>query len=109
MATTRSRYSAILLAAQALGIVGPVSGAGSLRLLRVLVETKRADRDLIGSIGHELQHAVEVLEHRNLQNDAAVYLFYARVSSRVAGRLETEAAVQAGQRVRAQMKQNADR
>jgi len=41
--------------------------AGGNRYLRVLVDRQRADSDvdLMGSIGHELQHAIEAFSDNN--------------------------------------------
>jgi hypothetical protein len=49
---------------------------GPNRVLRILVDPLRVDRDLMGSIGHELQHAVEVLSHRNIMSGSAMILLY---------------------------------
>src|SRR5262245_3322239 len=38
-----------------------VTTAGPNRILRIQLNTRKADWDLMGSIGHELRHAVEVL------------------------------------------------
>jgi hypothetical protein len=38
-----------------------VTAAGPNRILRIQVDTRKAGWDLMGSIGHGLRHAVEVL------------------------------------------------
>lgn len=54
-----------------------VTAAGANRILRVKVDTrKKAPADLMSSIGHELQHAVEVLSVPTVTNNAAMFLFY---------------------------------
>jgi hypothetical protein len=40
-----------------------VTKAGANRMLRVKVDTRKADWDLMGSIGHELRHTIEVLNN----------------------------------------------
>jgi hypothetical protein len=78
-----------------------VTAAGPNRILRVTVDIRKRDRDLMGSIGHELRHAVEVLENPTVTNNAAMYLFYSRVGRRgTTTSFETEAAVEAGHAVR---------
>jgi hypothetical protein len=50
-----------------------VTKAGPYRLLSVKVDTHRADCDLMGSIGHELRHTIEVLSDRTVTSSAAMY------------------------------------
>ena len=81
-----------------------VTIAGPHRLLQILVETKKAPGcELVEAVGHELQHAVEVLRERHIRTDAQIhYLFELlaagnRTTSRVvSGRFETDEAVDAG-------------
>ena len=53
-----------------------VSGAN--RFLRVLVDRKKADSDVdfMGSIGHELQHAIEALSQSSIRDGAQLYNFF---------------------------------
>ena len=88
--------------------------AGSNRLLRILVDPRNSDRDLMGSIGHELQHAVEVLSDPSVRSDAAILLLYRERCQlcggpchRCGGRFETDAAVLAGDTVRRELKKSA--
>jgi hypothetical protein len=49
--------------------------------LRILVDLRKAeDAELMASIGHELQHAIEVLTDRTITSDGAIYLFYERTA-----------------------------
>ena len=50
-----------------------VTMAGANRNLWVKVDTGAADVDLMGSIGHGLQHAVEALSDRTVTNGATMY------------------------------------
>jgi len=77
-------------------LVPTVKLAGPSRLLRVLINTKGDERDVIAGIGHELQHAVEVLSERSIRSSAALQNFFDRVGPTGSGRFETEAAVHAG-------------
>ena len=58
-----------------------VTMAGPSRLLRVVVDMTRADRDPIASIGHELRHAVEVLSDETVTSDGAIFMLYKRIGS----------------------------
>jgi hypothetical protein len=85
-----------------------ITTMGQYRVLRILVDARGDDRDLIGSIGHELHHAVEVLSHRQVTTDSGIASLYHRIGS-VRGRsIETEAAIKAGDAVRKELRQGAD-
>jgi hypothetical protein len=84
-------------------LVLQVTPSGQNRLLRILVDARKDDKELVGSIGHELQHAVEVLSDRRVMNNHDIYNFYQRVAPTDKGRFETEAAIQAGLDVMAEM------
>ncbi|HEY5617892.1 MAG TPA: hypothetical protein VIK60_08095 [Vicinamibacterales bacterium] len=79
-----------------------VTVAGANRIVRVRVDTNKVDWDLMGSIGHELQHAVEVLSNPAVTSTTAMFIFYEREGNRRAGVFETGAAIQAGDDVRAE-------
>ena len=65
----------------------------------------------MGSIGHELRHTVEVLGERRVRSSAAMYHFYAREGRRgtTRGTFETDAAIDAGQNVRAEVRKSQPR
>ena len=73
---------------------------GPHRFLRIHVDMRRGDSDLMESIGHELRHAIEVLSDPTNTSDAAVFFFYHRAAIREKGVFETDAAVAAGAAVR---------
>lgn len=82
-----------------------VVAAGPNRILRVKVDTRKADWDLMGSIGHELRHALEVLGDPTVTSDAAMYFFYSRTARRSTEyAFETKAAVAAGNAVRSEVR-----
>jgi hypothetical protein len=82
-----------------------VSAAGPNRILWVKVDTRKADWDLMASVGHELCHAVEVLGNPTVTSNAALYFFYARIGHRgTKSSFETQAAVQAGHAVRTEVR-----
>jgi hypothetical protein len=78
-----------------------VTAAGNYRILRILIDRRQPDWDVMASIGHELQHAVEVLSNAYLTTTEAVFLFYSNGSNRDS--FETEAAIKAGNAVRNQV------
>jgi hypothetical protein len=53
-----------------------VTLAGPYRLLFVRVDSRKSDVDLMASVGHELQHAVEVLAEPSLRSTSEIHLFY---------------------------------
>jgi hypothetical protein len=78
-----------------------VTLAGAYRILWVKVDTRKADWDLMGSIGHELRHSIEVLGALAVTSRAAMYFFYTREGSiGSSGAFETTAAIHAGMAVR---------
>jgi hypothetical protein len=82
-----------------------VTISGSDRILWILVDTRMPEENLMGSIGHELQHAVEVLSNRTLTTGKAIQLYYRFAGkSPGIGMFETAAAVRAGSRVRAEVR-----
>jgi hypothetical protein len=77
-----------------------VQVAGPFRLLRVLVNTRGAAAcDLMASIGHELQHAIEVLRDPHVTDMQSAYLFFLHQGPTASGRFETEAAIDVGHHV----------
>jgi len=81
--------------------------AGPNRILRILVDPRKSDRDLMGSIGHELQHAVEVLSHRSVRNYSAMILLFKETCDGCGRRFETDAAIRAGNAVREELQESA--
>lgn len=74
--------------------------AGRHRVLFVVINTARPDVRLMASIGHELQHALEVLADPLVQTTTALRLFYLGGKSEYTRDLvETAAAQSAGDRV----------
>lgn len=57
----------------------------------------------MGSVGHELQHAFEVLSHRSIRSGSAMTLFYKKEGSNEGGHFETDAAIKVGYAVRAEL------
>jgi hypothetical protein len=82
-----------------------VKVSGPNRMLSVWVDTRTANADLMGLIGHELRHAIEVLGDPMVTNTHTMSNFYQRQGSRSAeGRFETQAAIEAGTAVGAEVR-----
>jgi hypothetical protein len=84
-----------------------VKVAGPNRLLSIWIDTRTVDAEFMGLIGHELRHAIEVLSDPGVINGHAMSNFYQRQGSRSAeGRFETQAAIEAGEAVRAEVRKS---
>ena len=77
---------------------------GTNRVLWILIDPRKVDRDLMGSIGHELQHALEVLGHSSIRSGSAMTLLYKKEGSKEGDHFETDAAIKAGNAVRAELR-----
>jgi hypothetical protein len=86
-----------------------VTAAGTYRILRVIVDARQPDWDVMASIGHELRHALEVLENPALIDTASVYLFYAQGREGNDHPFETRAAIDTGFVVRNEVRAFAQR
>ena len=82
-----------------------ITGARGRRYLWVKIDVRRADADVMASIGHELRHTIEVLDAPDVTSSAGMFLFYTRVGSIGTARaFETAAAVRAGDTVNAELR-----
>ena len=71
--------------------------AGPNRLLRILVDPRRAPGcELIASIGHELQHALEALSNPSIRTSFGLSSFFHQIGPEGTRRFETAEAIQAG-------------
>lgn len=77
-----------------------VTATPEYRFLRVLVDARQPDWDVMSSIGHELQHALEVLENETLKTTESIFLYYAREGVTMGESFETAAAVRMGDAVK---------
>ena len=59
--------------------ISMTSGGGN-RFMHIVVNRERIESDgqLLGPVGHELQHATEVLSDRSVTNSTKMYFFYRR-------------------------------
>jgi hypothetical protein len=63
----------------------------------------------MASIGHELQHALEVLSYSSVRSSSEMILLYKRICDLCGGSFETNAAVRAGYAVRDELIESAAR
>jgi len=83
-----------------------VTASTTYRYMRVIVDTRKADWDLMGSIGHELRHTIEVIGEPGIRDNFAKYFFYEHTGTQgtASGARETQAAVDAGNTVRSEVR-----
>ena len=78
-----------------------LTAAGSKRILWIRVDARRSAPEVLESIAHELQHAVEVLSESTAVNRATMYMTFSRIGMRRDnGLFETAEAVRVGMAVR---------
>jgi len=77
-----------------------ITEAGPHRVLNIIVDAQHRDLALMGAIGHELRHALEVLGDFRIRTDVALFAFYKIHGLKVKGVIETRAAIAAGDAVR---------
>jgi hypothetical protein len=77
-------------------LVHSIQVAGPHRILRVVVNTRRDLEGLIGAIGHELQHAMEVLSEPGITTTQGMFFRLFGMSMSTTGRFESKEAVEAG-------------
>ncbi|HJR59534.1 MAG TPA: hypothetical protein VJ813_09055 [Vicinamibacterales bacterium] len=82
-----------------------ITSAGGVRYLHAQITSSLDFDDLIAVAGHELQHALEVAEHRNVRDSTDLEMLYMRIGipSPVKHRYDTVAARITGRRVRAEL------
>jgi hypothetical protein len=92
------RYGAKACLAHSIRVAGPH------RILRVVVDTGRDRDELIGAIGHELQHAMEVLSEPGITTSQEMFFRFFAMSMGTSGRFESRAAVEAGIQIEAELR-----
>jgi len=78
--------------------------AGPNRLLRIVVNRGGAALDVMASLAHELQHALELLGDRTVTTDGGAYLFFQRTAAPAGDVFETQAAIRTGNLVRNELR-----
>jgi hypothetical protein len=84
-----------------------MTSSGGNRFIRIVVDRERIDSDwqLVGAIGHELQHAIEVLSDRFVTNGTKMFFFYRRYAPTGRDRFETLDATNAGTDVERELRE----
>ena len=77
-----------------------ITPTADYRFLRVLVDARKPDWDVMASIGHELRHAIEVLSEASVRSSEAIFLLYMRAGMLMGDSFETSAAMRTGDAVR---------
>jgi hypothetical protein len=73
--------------------------------VRIVVDRKRLDSDwrILGAIGHELRHVLEVLDDRFVTDGRKMFFFYQQYAPTVQAQFETHAAIEAGLSIRREL------
>ena len=82
-----------------------IAASPGVRHLRIRIGIPGAQSDLIAVLGHELQHAVEIADAPDVRDAATLRAHYLRIGHEPMGRgyYETDAAVEVGRRVSAEV------
>jgi hypothetical protein len=84
-----------------------VTATPAARFLRIGLSTSLRPFELVPLLGHELQHAVEIAEQRNVRDDEAVRRLYAKIGrSHGADSFETDAAGDVERQVRSETRRS---
>lgn len=85
-----------------------VKVAGPNRLLRIKVDTRQKDCELIEAVGHELQHAIELLSDPHVRDMHQAYSLFGRLGPTGSERFETPEALHIGEQVGQECRSNRD-
>jgi hypothetical protein len=79
---------------------------GPNRFLRVDIDTRKiqSDGEVMGAMGHELQHAVEALSESGVTDGVTLYNFFLRFAPTEGDRFETTSAIHAGDNVQEELR-----
>ena len=80
-------------------LVLAVKQAGPYRILQIRVDPRQEGHDLMVSVGHELKHALELLNEPTAVNHATAHNFYERFAPKRGSSFETKAAVEVGLKI----------
>jgi hypothetical protein len=81
-----------------------VTSTADVRVLHVLVDARKEDWEVMSNIGHELQHVLEVLHEPSVRTDDAAFFHMHQSGVFTRDVVETEAAVKAGNDVKAEVR-----
>ena len=80
------------------------TSTADVRVLRVLVDARKEDWEVMADIGHELQHVLEVLHEPAVRTDQAAFFHMHPSGTFTRDVVETDAAVKAGNDVKAEVR-----
>jgi hypothetical protein len=83
-----------------------VNQAGPYRILQIRVDPRRKGHELMVAIGHELKHALELLNEPTVVNNGTAHNFYQRIAPRRGNSFETQAAVEIGLKIDGELRQS---
>jgi hypothetical protein len=87
-----------------------VTPAESARFVWLKVDVRTADAELISRVGHELRHALEIIEAPTVRDNGSMFFLYKRIGTHVVGStIETRAAIVAGRKIRKELRDSARR
>ena len=78
--------------------------AGPHRILRVVVDLRRDRTELMGVIGHELHHALEVLREPSITTTEQMFFHLYGMSMNSTGRFETQGATDVGDQIERELR-----
>ena len=81
-----------------------IAVAGPRRVLQVIVDDRLTPKDAMGTIAHELRHALEIFAEPRVTTREAMYFFYQREGTTQGRAFETRAAIKAGDAVRRELR-----
>ena len=73
-------------------LMGSITVNGSSRILQVRIQKTQLEDNLVVSLGHELQHAIEVLSEPSVTTSAEMRWLFEKIGIRSGGVFETRAA-----------------
>jgi len=89
------------------GMLTWMTSAGGFRYVRASISTDLTPDQMIATVAHELQHAVEVIEDESVTNEKTLVALYRRIghqsSMAAPSRWETDAAQRTGFQVRREL------
>jgi hypothetical protein len=89
------------------GMLTWMTRAGGFRYLRASIAIDLTSDQMIATVAHELQHAVEVIDDESVTDESSLTALYKRIGrpsgAETASRWETTAAQQTGTRVRREL------
>jgi hypothetical protein len=80
--------------------------SASCRFLRVAIDRRKGDSDeqVMASMAHELQHAIEALSEPGITDGRSLYNFFGRLAPTSGDRFETPGALRAGDDVQHELR-----